>query len=342
MANSHTVRLVFQCSGLQCSPSASFQTGLLSGLLIRAKTTAIANVERRSIVIAMPSTFGVFADVYQSEIIEDCVDISPSLVAEIRYASIGETFLRVKILYSSTATNGKDITLCETMLSLNEIAAGRLTKVSMTSKYLKSSASLRVNVVDPFRPVLQECSFLPVAKNNLGNPYKQLYVFRQEDSASPRSVYCEEYGFEARLSVKMVVAFLDETLRALALSKSAWTARRDLEAVRLGQFACLSDALKHGWHQVTVTVVEVRIEESESLSAGRASLMAADDDDNDGDKGGDRGDDKGDKTGRRGLGSRITRKAISTLSAVSGGKKRSYDEQKPSTFVEINMSGRFD
>ena len=332
-ADMRSVKLAFKCSGLECSPSSTFESGMLTGLLNRAKSTATTKVERRSILISTPlSRGGDFADVYRSEVIDDSSDINPSLVAEINCENAGDTLIRVRIQYSSTMTSGKDFILCETMLSINEITAGKLSKVSMTSKYLKGNALLEILVIEPFRPLLSDSSFSPIAKANIGNPYKQSYLFHSEEQS--RSVYCEEYGLETRISVAASIAFLEETRKAITDSRSAWAARRDLEIIRQGHFTSLSDGLKQGWHQITISVIEAKIPDDNDFSPLRKSaLMTPDDDDtdvNDGDK-------NGPQKPRRGPN---LRKAITTLKGVSGSRKKGCDVTKTSSFVEISMSTR--
>ena len=341
-----SVRLAFKCTGLECEPSVSFQTGMLSGLLNRAKSTATSKTERRSILASVSTSSSGFFDVYRSEVIDDSDDIYPSLVADIKYGAIADTLIRVRILYSCTMTSGKDIILCETVFPLHDIVRDTTIRVSMTSKYLKNNAILEMIVVEPFRPVLQSTSFAPIAKNNPGNPYKQSYMFYSDDISIPRAVYCEEYGLESRISVDVVVAFLDEILRSLSLSISSWARRRDLEIIRQGLFSSLNDAHKHGWHQVTITVLEVRINSTGNDNSpsqfGKvspqhpSSLIGTDDDD-------DNNNIEIDKNGKRNPGARGFRRAITTLSGggmSASRKKGAYDDSKPCTFVEISITDR--
>lgn len=328
-----SVQLVFKCTGLECGPSASFQTGMLTGLLNRAKSTATSKTERRSILASISTSVEDFHDVYRSELIDDSPDITPSLVAEIKYAAIGETLIRVRVLYSSPMTGGKDVILCESIFPLHEIIRDKARRVSMASKYLKNHAILEMTVIEPFKPVLQNTSFAPIAKKNPGNPYKQSYMFYSDDISIPHAVYCEEYGLESRISVKMVIAFLDEALRTLKQSIDAWDHRMRVEKIRQGHFENLKDANSHGWHQVTITVLEVRIAENENLLL--SGQMRGEDDS-------DSNNNNPDKSGHKNnLGPRSLRRAITTFSGggVSGTKKKgSHDESKPSTFVEIAMT----
>ena len=109
-------------------------------------------------------------------------------------------------------TGGKDVILCEALVFLkeNETITGKIPRVSMTSKYLKGNALLEIMVIKPFKPLLQDFSFAPIARTNLpGNNTTQTYLFHSEDQT--RSVYCEEYGLETRISVDAVIAFLDHS-----------------------------------------------------------------------------------------------------------------------------------
>ena len=345
MPRRNSVRLAFKCTGLECEPSVSFQTGMLSGLLNRAKSTATSKTERRSILASVSTSSSGFFDIYRSEVIDDCNDICPSLVADIKYAAIADTLIRVRILYSSTMTSGKDVILCESVFPLHDIVRDTTMRVSMTSKYLKCNAILDLIVVEPFKPVLRNASFAPIAKNNPGNPYKQSYMFYSDDVSVPRAVYCEEYGLESRISVDVVVAFLDEILHSLSLSISSWARRRDLEIIRQGHFSSLNDAHKYGWHQVTMTVLEVRINSNSNGNSPSqfakaspqppSSLIGTDGDDDN--------NTEIDKNGKKNPGARGLRRAITTLAGGSisvSRKKGTYDDSKPCTFVEISITDR--
>ena len=254
------VKLSFRCTGLQCSPTASFHAGMLTGLLNRAKGTTTAKNEKRSVQVSLSnSSTGQFRDVYKSEIIEDAYDICPSLVADIKFGSIAESYLRIRILYVSNLTGGKELIVGDATTSLSEIIKSRHLRLSLSSQYLKSTAILEVKLIEPFRPVLQHSSFAPIAMKNPGNPFRQPYVFYHEDNTTAPSVYCEEFGFETRISGVAVIAFLDECLRAISFSKNAWIARANYEKIRQGQFSSLGEALRQGWHQVVITVIEAKV-----------------------------------------------------------------------------------
>lgn len=336
LAKMRAVKLAFKCTGLQCSPTASFHAGMLTGLLNRAKGTTTAKNEKRYIIVSLSNTSsGDFRDVYKSEIIENSYDICPSLVADIKFGNIAESYLRMRILYISNLTGGKEVIVGDATSSLKEIVNSRHLRLSLSSPYLKTMAVLEVKLIEPFRPLLQHSSFAPIAMKNPGNPYRQPYVFYHEESTTVPSVYCEEFGFETRISCGAVIAFLDECLRAISLSKNAWIARANYEKTRQGQFSSLGEALKQGWHQVVVTVIEAKIPiENEGFSQNSKNSSGIFSQDNDiVDFSGDL-----DKNGSRGG----LRKVIQNFAPGSSTKRSKFcDETKPSTFVEISISRRY-
>lgn len=331
------IKLAFRCNGLQCSPTASFQAGMLTGLLNRAKGTTTAKNEKRYILASLSNTSsGDFRDVYKSEIIENSYDICPSLVADIKFGNIAESYLRIRILYISNLTGGKEVIVGDATSSLEEIINSRHLRLSLSSPYLKSMATLEVKLIEPFRPLLEHSSFAPIAMKNPGNPFRQPYVFYNEDNTTVPAVYCEEFGLETRISCGVVIAFLDECLRAISLSKNAWIARANYEKTRQGQFSSLGEALRQGWHQVVITVIEAKIPlENEGFSQNSKNSSGIFSQNNEGmiDFSGDL-----DKNGARiGL-----RKVIQNFGSGSSTKRSKFcDETKPSTFVEVNISRRY-
>jgi hypothetical protein len=336
LARMRAVKLAFKCSGLQCSPTASFHAGMLTGLLNRAKGSTTAKNEKRYILVSLSTTSSSdFRDVYRSEIIENSYDICPSLVADIKSGNIAESYLRMRILYISNLNGGKEVIVGDATTSLKEIINSRHLRLSLSSPYLKSMATLEVKLIEPFRPLLQHSSFAPIAMKNPGNPFRQPYVFYHEDSTTVPSVYCEEFGFETRISCGMVIAFLDECLRAISLSKNAWIARANYEKTRQGQFSSIGEALKRGWHQVVITVIEAKIPlENEGFNQNNknSSGIFNQDVDNMVDFSGDL-----DKKGSRGGLSKV----IQNFNSGSATKRsKNCDETKPSTFVEVSISRR--
>ena len=329
-----SVRLAFRSTGLQIAPNASFQAGILTGFLNIAKGSMAAKNEKRSIQISLSnSSSGVFNDVYRSEAIEDAYDISPSLVADIKCLNIVESFIRVRILYVSSLSGGKEVVIGEALLPLNDIMKSKRMRLSMTSHYLKSNAIFEMKVIEPFRDILRHKNFLPIAAANPGNPFKQSYVFYHEEGSTAPAVFCEEYGFESRISAEVVRAFLDESLRTLSISKNAWMARKNYEITRQGQFNSLGEALKQGWHQVTISVQRARISSDTEFPSVSSDLNSLNINNEAALKDAKK---RSLEMPRGGI-----RKAIQSLgSAGPKGGSKGCDESKPSTFVEISLLRR--
>lgn len=329
-----SVRLAFRSTGLQIAPHASFQAGILTGFLNIAKGSMAAKNEKRLIQVSLSnSASGVFTDVYRSEVIEDAYDISPSLVADIKCLNIFESFIRVRILYVSSLSGGKEVVIGEALLPLNDIVMSKRMRLSMTSQYLKSNAIFEMKVIEPFRDILRHKNFLPIAAANPGNPFKQSYVFYREEGSTAPAVFCEEYGFESRISAEVVRAFLDESLRTLSISKNAWMARKNYEITRQGQFNSLGDALKQGWHQVTISVQQARISSDTEFPAFPSELNTLSINNEIASKDGVKRVSEGPRSG--------IRKAIQSLgSGAPKGGSKNYDETKPSTFVEVSLLRR--
>lgn len=333
------IRLSFRCTGLQCSPTASFHAGMLTGLLNRAKGSTSAKNEKRAISVALSKGMsGEFCDVYRSETIDDAFDISPSLVADIICKNTAES-IRMRILYSSNLSGGKEVIVGEATVSLSDIlSAGNMT-FSLSSQFLKEKATLAVKIVERFRPVLMHSAFAPIAAPNPGNPYCQSYLFYHEENGAAPAVYCEEYGLETRISGYVVTAFLDECLRTLSVTKSAWIARRKFEKIRQGHFTSLGEALKNGWHQVTISVLEAKIPTDIYTGTVQKStsmpLMKDNDSIIDICAGADTNSVKKNVGTRNDL-----KKAIHNFSQGCSKRMKCLDDFKPSTFVEIEISRR--
>ena len=334
------IRLSFRCTGLQCSPTASFHAGMLTGLLNRAKGSTSAKNEKRSISVSLSEgTSGDFRDVYRSETIDDTFDISPSLVADIRCQNVAESTIRMRILYSSNLSGGKEVIVAEAMASLGDMLSTGNMRFSLSSQFLKDKAILTVKVVERFRPVLMHSAFTPVAAPNPGNPHSQSYVFYHEDNNAAPAVYCEEYGLETRISGFVVTAFLDECLRTLSMTKNAWIARRKFEKIRQGHFTSLGEALKNGWHQVTFSVLEARIPPDNYSATFKKSTSMPLIKDNDSIidfcAEHDMNNTKKPIEIRNGF-----RKAIQEFSQGCSKRVKALEDCKPSTFVQIEVLRR--
>ena len=337
--NSGIIRLSFRCTGLQCSPTASFHAGMLTGLLNRAKGSTSAKNEKRAILVSLSKSMsGEFCDVYRSETIDDAFDISPSLVADIRCQNTAES-IRIRILYSSNLSGGKEVIVGEAMASLNDVvSAGKMT-FYLSSQFLKEKATLAVKVVERFRPVLMHSAFAPIAAPNPGNPFCQSYLFYHEENGVAPAVYCEEYGLETRISGFVVTAFLDECLRTLSVTKNAWISRRRFEKIRQGNFTSLGEALKNGWHQVTISVIEAKIPTDIYTGTVQKSTSMPLIKDNDSII--DFCVEPDMNRVRKNIETRNDfKKAIHNFSQGCSKRIKSLDDFKPSTFVEIEVSRR--
>ena len=177
-----------------------------------------------------------FDEIYRSEIIkgsdnnEETGEVNPLLIANIKYQVGYEYVLRVKIIYRSSLTNNKEVTLCETVAQLSEILGhgiGGLGSIPMlASPHLRSQAIVFFRLLPLFPLVLNHLSFLPCGPITSKNPLKQSYVFYHEDHYDQPAVHADEWGFESRLSIKVPFIFLNNLKKVIKKSRTAWLERK--------------------------------------------------------------------------------------------------------------------
>jgi uncharacterized small protein (DUF1192 family) len=219
---------------------------------------------------------------YVSEVFEDIVDVTPSLVASIRCPADMDCTIRLSVYYSSNLTGEKDVLLAGTSFSRKEIlraVQGKGVFLSdMISEYCPGSKAF-VEVIEHMPNVLPDvATVLPsadpeevqrAAESFLGfditgkrspvNPFKQRYLFYGEQDQYQPLVDAEESTWEPHFSAQVSAMFLDNFTAALMRSINAWNMRYELERKRQGRFRSLKEAQQHGWHSVNVTVLEARI-----------------------------------------------------------------------------------
>ena len=226
-----THRLSFRCIGLQLNPNAQWKSSLIKDLF--STVTAGAKREKHekwSIAMAQvsPGPGQSIVDVYRSEIIEDppIGMVCPTLCAKVECAHRVDYILKIRVLFNSKSwTGGKEMTVCECTVHMSDIVNNGHISTSMTSPYLKGSASLQITLFSAFRPILAHPSLLPRAPSSLRNPLTQSYVFYRDDEwAVPPVVFAEDLAVEARISIRVPVVFLANLLAALTRSKVGWLA----------------------------------------------------------------------------------------------------------------------
>ena len=227
-----THRLSFRCIGLQLNPNAQWKSSLIKDLF---STVSVGGGKREkhekwSITMAQisPGPGQSMVDVYRSEIIEDppIGMVCPTLCAKIECTHRVDYTFRIRILFNSKSwTGGKEMTVCESIVHMSDIVTNGHISTSMTSPYLKGSASLQITLFSAFRPILVHPHLLPRAPSTLHNPLTQSYVFYRDDEwAVPPVVFAEELAVEARISLRVPAVFLANLLAALTRSKVAWLA----------------------------------------------------------------------------------------------------------------------
>ena len=219
---------------------------------------------------------------YISEVIEDSTDISPSLVASIRCPADMDSMIRVSVYYSSSLTGEKDVLLAGTSFTRKEVVRAVQHKglfiSELISEYCPGSKAF-VEIMTPMPNVLPDtATVLPsteaaavekaetdflgfniTTKRSPQNPFKQRYVFYNEQDQYQPQIIAEESTWEPRFSAQIPALFMENLTSALMRSINAWNMRYELERKRQGRFRSLKEAITHGWHSVNVSVLEARI-----------------------------------------------------------------------------------
>ena len=200
--------------------------------------------------------------IYESEVIENCVDVHPSLVADIKCPEDMDCKIQVNVYYESNRTNGTEILLCGATFSLRDYfrsqEAGRTFCESMTSEYCLA-AKVYLETFNPFEKIFKLSALGVDAARSLTNPLVQKYVFYRPDDYVTPAFDVAEISVEPRLSFRLSELFVENIVSALDRSIDAWKCRRELERMRQGLFYDRKEALSRGWHELKVTVLAVKL-----------------------------------------------------------------------------------
>jgi hypothetical protein len=220
-----------------------------------------------------------FEQFYQSEVIDDVPNISPSLVGEVSCPLDKNIKIKIHVLYSSNLAS-KELVLCQGVFSFDDFLKqpNGILEVPLASEHT-FGAKAYVELLPPLKPVLQDphiqlCG--PLNTNPAApNPIAQNYVFYSEDDFSSPVVDVEEYCWEPRLAMKLSLLFLDNIRIKAFQSYQAWTERLLLEEMRQGHFQSVDRALSSGWHQLNVSVKAARINCIDVATSQRSKSSSA-------------------------------------------------------------------
>jgi hypothetical protein len=215
--------------------------------------------------------------VYISEVFEDVVEVTPSLVAVIKCPSDFDCMIRISVYYSSSLTDDKEVLLAGTSFTRSELVRSMHVKGVFISDmisehcpgskaYIEIMKSLPMALPDLPRQICTEIA-QPVGFNvtgleNQNNPFRQRYVFYNPENNFLPLVDAEEVTWEPQFAALIPALFMENFASALMRSITAWSLRYELERKRQGRFRSLSEAHQHGWHQVSIVVHAARIGDS--------------------------------------------------------------------------------
>ena len=177
--------------------------------------------------------------------------------------------LRLNVYYSSSLTSGKEILLAGATFSKRELQRAMISMnvliADMTSEHCSGSKAY-VEVVKPLSPILYEPNFnIKSGRKDKLNPLTQRYVFYNEvDNLTPY-IDAEENTWEPKYAAQVPLLFLENFTASLIRSTYSWNLRYELERMRQGRFHSMEEALKYGWHSVTITVHAARIGQSRAF-----------------------------------------------------------------------------
>ena len=285
--------LLVRCFGLQVDSSVVFpgvgSLGVMSNLFRKAISISTgADVasknEKRYIQISKsegfkpggrPTNFD-YEVIYQSEVIENTIDIFPSLVCTIKYSEALDYNIRVNVYYSSNKTNGKDVVLCGSLFSLKSILQSTSDVITdiMTSEYCYGS-HIYIQKRDLLPLVLYSNTSIPFlcgAESKAYNPLKQSYSFYNPEDYTYPIIDVDELTVEPRLFAKISLSLLKNFIPILTKSVHSWRRRRVLERLRQSKFVDTKEAFSYGWKDLKVCVKSVSINdkvENERMSMGQ-------------------------------------------------------------------------
>ena len=295
---SSLLTLSIRCFGLHVSSDAVFPTSVIGtrGLVTNFFSTKVSGLtgsgpaqtrnERRYIELSQSVPFVppgrpaslLYEVFYRSEAFDEVIDISPSLVADIRCPSNeSDINIRATVYYSSNKTYGKDAMICSTTFSLRSLlrANGSVVAENMTSEYCKG-AKIYLEARKPMIPLFHDKAFSAAASSagmaGSKSRLAQKYVFYREGDITP-CLDAIEYSIEPRLALKVPILFLQQISRSVTGSCSAWEARRLLERHRQSKFDSLQEAFRHGWNELNVTIVEANFEPKHSNDSVRLTAI---------------------------------------------------------------------
>eukprot|EP01034_Spumella_vulgaris_P028565 gene28565-35447_t len=286
----------------------------------------------------------------------------------IRATLHGELFDQTK---HSSGTEIKAITysnmqLTRAVLSMNVLVA------EMTSEHCPGPKAY-IETVKPLSPILYERNFQITSQRvEAKNPLMQRYVFYNDIDTLTPYMDCEEYTWEPKYAAKIPLLFLENFTASLIRSTYSWNLRYELERMRQGRFHSMEEALRFGWHSVTITVHAARVGTSRAHkertklvaqqlataqqtainsgnpSAANLSLpiytyyppLVSEDLNGDGSHSVSRESDAYAQPADRTLSSATTTGLVvssANKSFVSQWNTKKYDETAPSTFVEITI-----
>eukprot|EP01038_Epipyxis_sp_PR26KG_P010041 gene10041-13499_t len=273
--NPNGVLLAVNCIGLKVANKA-FQSSLgsLSGLYMRLAGSSEPKNEKRTIKISQSEPYKPtgrppnynFSHVYTSEVLEDTIDISPSLVPQVWCPDDMDCKIRLNVYYSSNLTSGKEVLLAGTTFSKRELQRAVQTNgvlISDMSSEHCPGAKAHIEIVPPNRPLVSDIFSLPImSKNKIRNPLQQHYIFyNTEDKLTP-VIFVEEQAYEPRNAAKISSLFLQNFTESLDFALKSWQLRYEAERLRQGRFHSLVEANTHGWHLIKLHVISARISSS--------------------------------------------------------------------------------
>ena len=288
-----SVLLLVRCFGLQVDSSVVFpgmgSIGVMSNLFRKAISISTgADVaskhEKRYIQISKsegfkpggrPTTFE-YEIIYQSEVMENNIDIFPSLVCTIKYSEELDYNIRVNVYYSSNKTNGKDVVLCGSLFNLKSILQSSSDVITdiMTSEYCYGShIYIQKRYLLPLVLYSNASSpFLCGAESKAHNPLQQSYSFYNPEDYTYPMIDVDELTIEPRLFAKISMSLLKNFIPILSKSVHAWRRRRVLERLRQSKFLDNKEAFSYGWKELKICIKSVSIDdkvENERMSIGQ-------------------------------------------------------------------------
>lgn len=199
--------------------------------------------------------------IYTSEVIDEISDISPILVANVRYNRDMDYKIQINVHYSSNRTGGKFVLLASCTFTLQDyfskINSTKSTfMLNFTSEYCVG-AKLYVQTFYPFYRIFKYLDIFSKIRSK--NPLIQKYALYSPHDKQMSSVNALETGYEPKYAFIMSEIFLSNLIVMIENSLIAWRKRYLIEKMKCGNFKNANEALSRGWNILHVTVLSSNI-----------------------------------------------------------------------------------